>query len=370
MTKKELLDYLCAACDVENAIQACESAISALEARKTAEKDRRITAPAAPQKPKLITIERTISDYDLDKIYPLSWDGWCELEDKARIISGIVGVAVALLLMLIDYEYFGFWGAAIIGLIIFGIGFWLSNPISTHIYKKHEREKQRERWQNKCRRDEQYNAEKKAEHETALKKHQDALLLHQQELNLRDQTVQRFENEIERLRNRVRTLDQLRLQLYSKRILHPNFCNIVAVNQLRDYLDMGIADQLDGNNGLYAQYLLDVRTQRICDSLEDLKRALQRGLSGIASAMYSLSSSVKETKSAINAMETSLTANMSSMQQSLTAAQNATSAQMQSYMDQANSQLNRINNTLSTAAYNQYVTARETSARDYLRRIP
>ena len=321
MTKKELLDYLCAACDVENSIYACEEAISFLTKKRDELERTDIRKPVAPSKPEKradYTYKPDSSDSDLFFFVALG----------TAIVCGII----AFFYFLADGDHW-FWSllsGGIIGFIAFYVPGW---PIGLLVDHKKAVKKAEQRTI-------QYNRESAIQYSKDMATYNEQMAEYNQKLSLyaeqvrnKEQTLQKFENEIERLRDRIRTLDQLRLQLYAKRILHPNFCNIVAVNQLRDYLDMGIADQLDGNNGLYAQYLLDVRTQRICDSLEDLKSALERGLSGIASAMYSLSSSVKETKSAINAMETSLTANMSSMQQSITAAQNATSAQMQSYMD-------------------------------------
>ena len=366
MTKTELLNYLKAACEVENAIHTCEEAIRALEQRKGAEQLRRISAPFPPSEPHLSEVNRYISDSELDRLYPDNINNWKLSE--AQTTWGIICLAITGFLWACSPD--DLLALIIFGLILYGIGYWLCDRITYHSYRKNEISRKRELWRQACIRDQKENEQKKAEYQAAKEKHQAAMRVYQQELTLRDRTIQTFDAEISRLRGRIRTLDQLRSQIYAKRILQPNFCNIVAVNQLYDYLNMGFSDHLEGPDGLYFHYMNDVRTARICDSLTDLKRALESGLASIASAMYSLSNSVRQTSSVISSMNNSLTTNLNSMQRSITDAHNASAARMQSYMSQASSQLSRINTTLATASYNQYVTARETSARDYLRRVP
>ena len=316
--KRELLAYLNAACEIENAIFACEEAIYHLNSQAS-----RIYTPTAPT--------RTVAPHSTKSSDSSFW-GW------------VVGIIITVVFTN-SGGFPGFLVGAFLGWIAGAI---IAGGMNTSYAQKQKTEAEANATRT-------YNANMAA-YNAAVTASQSARAA--------------FNKEVTRLQGRIRTLDQLRTQLYSKGVLHTSFRNIVAVNQLRDYLEMGISDRLEGSNGLYAQYLMDVRTDRICGSIKELQTALERGVSRIAGSMNSLTMAVRETNSRISAMDNSLNASLNHMRDSLVAAQNASAAQTQSYLQQANSQLSSINATLSTAAYNQYVTARETRARAYLQRLP
>lgn len=318
MGKRELLDYLNAACEIENAIFTCEEAINRLEAQAS-----RIYTPTAPT--------RTVAPHSTTSSDSTFW-GW------------VVGIIITVIFTN-SGGFPGFLVGAFLGWIAGAI---IAGGMNTSYAQKQKMEAEANATRT-------YDANMAA-YNAALTASQSARAS--------------FNKEVDRLRARIRTLDLLRTQLYNKGILHTSFRNIVAVNQLRDYLEMGISDRLEGSNGLYAQYLMDVRTDRICGSIRELQQALERGVSRITGSMNSLTVAVRETNSRISALDRSLNTSLNNMQSSLIAAQNASAAQMQTYMQQANSQLSSIRSTLSTAAYNQYVTARETRARAYLQRLP
>ena len=318
LSKQGLLDYLNAACNIENAIFTCEEAIKRLNAQSS-----RVFTPTAPT--------RTVAPHSTTSSDSSFW-GW------------VVGIIITVVFTN---------GAGFPGFLLGGIiGLFVGAFITGSMDKSHAQ---------------QQKAEAEA---AATRTYNDQLAAYNAAMTASKYAKAAIAKEVDRLRARIRTLDQLRTQLYNKNVLHASFRNIVAVNQLRDYLEMGISDRLDGSNGLYAQYLMDVRTDRICGSIKELQQALERGVSRITGSMNSLTVAVRETNSRISAMNNSLNTSLNNMQNNLIAAQNASAAQMQSYMSQANGQLSAIQNTLSTAAYNQYVTARETRARAYLQRLP
>ena len=328
MTPQELKNYLKAACDLEDAIRMCEEAIEKLSQRSIQLPDR----PVEPQR----------SNYQSSYSTESPWSpffGW--------------GTAILIFIFCInDSGASGILGGIILAIICGPLAAWMTN--------KYYASQQRGNAQDRDYRD----------YQLAMGVYRTRLDAYEKAHRLYQSTQAAFEAEISRLRSKVRSLDLERSRLYGRGVLHHSCHNIVAVHQLYDYLDMGIATTLEGSNGLYALYQQDLRTSRICDNIQDLKRALETGFSRMASAMSSLSHAVRVTQSSINSLNSSLQSSLSSMQQSITAAQTATAAQMQSYMTQANSQLSRINSTLATASYNYYVTARESSARAYLRRVP
>lgn len=318
LSRQGLLEYLNAACNIENAIFACEEAINHLNARSNS-----IFTPTAPT--------RTVAPHSTKSSDSSFW-GW------------VVGIIITVVFT----NGGGFPGFFVGGLI----GLFVGSLITGGMDNSHAQQ------------------QKAAAEAAATRTYNANLTAYNAALTASNSAKAAIAKEVDRLRARIRSLDLLRSQLYNKGVLHTSFRNIVAVNQLRDYLEMGISDRLEGSNGLYAQYLMDVRTDRICGSIKELQQALERGMSRITGSMNSLTVAVRETNSRISAMDRSLNSSLNNMQNSLIAAQNASAAQMQTYMQQANSQLSAIQNTLSTAAYNQYVTARETRARAYLQRLP
>lgn len=318
LTKHELMEYLNAACNIENAIFACEEAIKRLNTQSS-----RVFTPATPT--------RTVQPHSTTSSTSTFW-GWA------------VGIGITVVFT----NSGGFAGFLVGAFLGFLAGAFLCDAMN----RSHAQQ------------------QKAAAEATATSTYNSNLVAYNAASTAAQAARTAIAKEVDRLRARIRSLDLLRSQLYAKGVLHSSFRNIVAVNQLRDYLEMGIADKLEGSNGLYAQYLMDVRTDRICGSIQELQRALEQGVSRITGSMNSLSVAVHETNSRISSLDRSLTSSLTNMQNSLIAAQSASAAQMQTYMQQANSQLSAIQNTLSTAAYNQYVTARETSARAYLRRVP
>lgn len=73
--------------------------------------------------------------------------------------------------------------------------------------------------------------------------------------------------------------------LYEALDIHPNFQNMVAAYQIRDYLSTGICDELTGPHGAYAQYMNDVRASRICDSIDQLRESMEESFSRLQDAV-------------------------------------------------------------------------------------
>ncbi len=160
-------------------------------------------------------------------------------------------------------------------------------------------------------------------------------------------------------------------QLYSQDILHVSFRNMVAVNQIREYLDMGICDVLEGPTGAYAKYMKDVRINRICTSIDELKRNLMHALNQIAMNQSILVSEMRKTNENINQMQASIEQGFAGIQQQMNRAQQLAAvqtSQMENRFTEMNAQLAGIHNALSASAHNEYVALRETNVRRYLKK--
>ena len=80
----------------------------------------------------------------------------------------------------------------------------------------------------------------------------------------------------------------LRDELYAENILFEKFRTPVAVCQLRDYLKMGLVDQLEGPQGGYSFYLSELHAQRICGSIEELQVSMEQNLGTVIGQMSTL----------------------------------------------------------------------------------
>lgn len=116
-------------------------------------------------------------------------------------------------------------------------------------------------------------------------------------------------------------------------VLHPNFQNMLAVNQIRDYLEMGICDKPAETNGAYAQYMQDARVNRICASIDEVRETVKAEIAQINGQMSAILFEVRRTKDSING------------------------------------HLRSISDTLRNVGYNEYIALKESSVSAYLRRI-
>ena len=190
-----------------------------------------------------------------------------------------------------------------------------------------------------------------------------------QTVQLEDAAIAELDKSINAMKARKEHATEVLKQIYAKNMIHSNFHNMIAVTQIRDYLDMKICEQLEGPTGAYSQYLNDVRANRICGSIAQLEDTMKKGFSQMYAAQASIMRAIRETNSSISEMSTSLNSSLSNMQQNLLDAQRASADQMQAHLSQANQHLSSINSTLNNAAYNEYIALKETSASAYLRRI-
>ena len=323
MTKQELLDYLGAACDVENAINTCENVITALETSK-----RHIPHPAAPQSPtRIYTPPKMQTNYSMG----------------FHIFTTILGIIIGLIIGI----KLGGW-AILIGIVagyiigMYGVGF-LWDMLDTHQHRKQVR-------LANVQADRKYEADI-----TAYNREYESYLT---SIKIESKAIDEIDQAIIDMRSRIRELDILRQELYSNSTLHPHFQNIMAVNHMREYIDFGICSELEGPNGAYAVYMNDVRTNRICSSIDELRNSVESGFSQIADSHSALMQELRVTQNHIAAMNSSLAMGLDNIQSLIQSNQASISV--------ANDYLNNINQTLKDAAHNEYITMKAAKVEGYL----
>lgn len=172
--------------------------------------------------------------------------------------------------------------------------------------------------------------------------------------------------ELERLRAQVRTLDAQRRKVYGLGVLHEQFHDSLAVHQLRAYFDMGVCDTLEGPGGAIAQYLMDLRTNRICGSIDELRTAFETGVQAIIANQGHILREVRETNNRITSMGHAITSQLRFMQSDILSAQHAAQERMEACMDEATKHLDTISTTLKDAAHNEYITMKAAKVAGYL----
>ena len=91
-------------------------------------------------------------------------------------------------------------------------------------------------------------------------------------------------------------LDELREKLwdyYNSGPIYQSYRNLVAVTQIYEYLASGIASELEGPNGAYAQYMNDVRAERICNDLEKIRTDMNNGFKRMSANQQMLCGELK-----------------------------------------------------------------------------
>lgn len=71
-------------------------------------------------------------------------------------------------------------------------------------------------------------------------------------------------------------------------IVYEQFRDPVAEFQLREYLRMGLVDELEGPQGGYAFYLKELQAKRICGSIQELRLSMEKHLDELAGQMSDL----------------------------------------------------------------------------------
>ena len=339
MKKQELIQYLNAVSDVEGVLYYYE------EANDKLRQDRDSMKPSVVQ-PERMWVTPVDSIDLFEEYYAGYW------------ISGIAWL-VLFIMECVRAGRFIWWAALLFPWLAGGCG-WVLNwigiflfdgmltPLFTHKKRKKETEKK--------------EAEAEAEYQKELRFYEEACAIENKAMKRMDEAIAEVNDKCEELKLQ-------RDQLYALNILHPNFQNMIAVNQIRDYLEMGICDQLEGKDGAYALYMQDVRANRVCESIDVLKKTVEKGIDEVKGKMSAFMVELRRTNANIDAMNASLNSGFSDMQMAISKAQQSINNGQQASLNEANGYLRKINETLQNAGHNEYVALREANVSGYLRRI-
>ncbi len=343
MEKQQLMEYLTAVCNAESVAQSCHENIDMLEKKKAMV--RNISSPAAPQH------EPPKTFYNDDSIGSL-------LIEVLFLKGFLINIVLSLVFAAFIQTVIGTSDKAII--ISLCTGFVLVCTIRVFI-----------RRQRSVAKTEQLQAAENARAQQANRiadqKYEISYLAYKRGSELRSQLLDALDNAISE-QNALLTAATQRLDvLYNMNILHTSCRSLVAAYQIREYLEMGICETLEGPNGAYKQYQYDVLAQRVCTSIDDMKKSL-------SAAIYSLQSTLvqelRQINQSVQDMNTTLHSDFDRVNANIDLFNRQTREQIDAGFRDANEHRANINRNLAISTHNDYIEKRINGVDTYLLKAP
>ena len=348
MEKKDLMQYLSVVCDGESAIYACDEEIAMIRnQQRTFPRLREPDMPASPSAEHVYAIGKRRDDYTSISIRAI-----------VTIISFfIVGIAFmyAYENMLPKTTLSMLFVIVLIFLLPWKIGKMIENTFI------HSIERSRANLENKKR-----DVAALSHYNECMENYKAAMEIYREKKRIEDAVLQKLDIKIQKEQATKEAIMRDLQTLYGENILHHSFRNMIAVNQIREYIEMGVCSELEGPNGAYAQYLLDIRTNRICGSIEDLKKVISSSLSQIISSQSALMKELKAVNINISNAATTLNHQFYQLSQDMLSAQSANEATLADSISRAELRLGEIGKAIDNIDHNQYVALRHTNIRTYL----
>ena len=164
-----------------------------------------------------------------------------------------------------------------------------------------------------------------------------------------------------------------REKLYENGLLHERFRNISAISQLREYLDMGVADQLTGADGAYRVYLEDLRTEKIVGSVDELRQSVERGMSQLIKGQKAIYSKLVKINDTLQILNTTVDRGLNRLGETLSQGMSEINTSINRSTDAVLSRMgsmeaiqNDLRETIRRSAYNQYIIDRQNNLGNYL----
>lgn len=343
MNKQELIAYLDVVCDAESAVQACEDAIALYKEQKC-----RLVRPGYPAEPMHCVAPREIEKgWDFERVCSAVYLAGC------FCIPVFIGIAFIMFLSdALDNPLIPLAVAAVISLVAAPI--WMTIE---------ERDRVNTAYRKQLDDVNRRNAEQDEFFRKQLAIYQSQMPIYEESVSLLDTAIQRQTEKRDAIQSRLDTL-------YARDIIYSNCRNLIAAYQIREYLKMGICDGLEGPQGAYFMYMEDVRTARVCDSINDLKKNL---VSAIHSLQGSLVQELRTVSSNLSTLQNNLSSGMqgiSQQMQQMQQLQQANSAQLNAHLAEANRHLTSMSQNTAIIAHNEYVEQRMRNVDAYLLKWP
>ena len=172
-------------------------------------------------------------------------------------------------------------------------------------------------------------------------------------------------------------------RLYGMGILYKDFRNAQAIVQLIKYLEMGVAEQLTGPDGAYRVYLEDLRTEKIVGAIGDLRVSMELGFSKVIERMDVLSYQIAAINDSLHRLRMDVKNGFDTVSRTI----NSTASQIVGAVSQLSGEIssaagtrdeilrkisqseNEMREIIRKSAYNAYIIERKENVDNYLFRM-
>lgn len=350
MDKPQLMEYLKAVCDGEAALYACNETTDTLRRQLNA-------IPEKLPKPALPEMHLQLPEREMPK------------QEDGNLGYGVIKIIVAFLVFLVMWKITETSTSVVAAFLRLGSGV-VAYFLTGHFIKNRGASANERAYQEEC--------------DAAKDAAQSQYESDRQKYNQKIKVIESKEKMNKEIRKGLRTViaeneqtgERIREELkrlYDRNIIHEPFRSMIAVNQIYEYIYVGVCNSLEGADGAYAMYYNDIRTARICDEIQELKSAMQRGQSKLMASQNTMCQLLSDTNNSIRQMDTSLQTKISALQSDVGRVSSGVSSLRGSVLDStdaANRQREEIRGILSTVAHNQYVEQREKGMSTWLLRNP
>ena len=166
---------------------------------------------------------------------------------------------------------------------------------------------------------------------------------------------------------------EIQRKLYDAGVLYEEFRNVDAALALKRYLEMGVADRLEGSDGAYRLYLEDQRNDRLVGSVEELRRSVEKGFAEVAAGQRELAAQMSQMNENLQEMDRGIRQGFDQLINRVTETGlviAGTIAETSAYEQELLAQLHRdnvpISQMIATSAYNRYLVDRKNNLDNYL----
>jgi len=168
-------------------------------------------------------------------------------------------------------------------------------------------------------------------------------------------------------------------ELYAEDVVYGSYRGLIPVTQIYEYIASGICCELTGPNGAYAQYLNDIRADRIIGKLDQVEKAMVSRLDQMLVNQHALIMGIQETNRILSGIENEMNAisdqicNTNRLLEGI----ERNSIQASRYLEQSQQvlegmsrEIDRISYNSAVDAFNHYVLSCEQRAGGYHLRYP
>lgn len=356
MDKQELLDHLDAICDAEGIIMSCQDSLELYSNYKcNLLRPSMPILPSIPEPvPRKVPVEPTNYKYNLGIGCLTSvflYIAYCFLIGTIFNTNSDSAMFVCLVMALV------------------------SPPVITFILNKLSFQR-KQAAHNKLADDDFLAAQKKYSIEIAQAQieYEKQTTVYRKKLEIYNATISMFDLAAKKQEANLHAAQDKLKSLYETKVIYPTFQNLIAIYQIREYLKMGICETLEGPTGAYAQYMLDVHTQKICTSINDMKDSIVSSIKTLGSSLWhmqgALVQEIQKTTHSLDEMRTTISSDLYNLSSDIKEMNSATTSQLDEYFSHANKQLARIGDNIATSAHNQYIEQCLRNVDTYLLRAP